>query len=287
MRLPRRRLVHRPALRRGAGVAGGRRRSSSVPASLADQAGEARNDIPAIFFLLAAAGRPRQRRGGQGERLAGAGCLIVVGLAAGLAAGTKVNYLAPGLAPWSPASRQRAAGRTAAGAAPPPGSRPFWPAATGTCATSSTPATRCPGSRSSGPVGLPSPDQPLGGREEHGVSTTSPTERLGRTGSLPGLQDGFGVLWPAVLVLGAAGLVLCLVPGRRRCCACCGVVDPRAGRGLARGARPRPRGPTATRVGFFSGLRYLAPGARAWPGAAAGRIRWFESQSRRLALLGA
>ena len=81
--------------------------------ALADQAGEARNDIVGIFFLLAAvaialnAWAARERRRGQatgrGSRQPGA--LVVVGLAAGLAAGTKLNFLLPGGGPRRRAGR--------------------------------------------------------------------------------------------------------------------------------------------------------------------------------------
>src|SRR3954469_9287439 len=65
----------------------------SVPV-LADQAGEARNDIVGIFFLLAAIAvalnalqvRPRNQT---------LPVLAVIGLAAGMAAGTKLNFLLP------------------------------------------------------------------------------------------------------------------------------------------------------------------------------------------------
>src|SRR4029079_8778986 len=77
----------------------------SIPA-LSDQAGEARNDIVGIFFLLAAvaialnsgaappqrAGVGPDRRGAavsEGGRGLSTGALLLAGLAAGLAAGTK------------------------------------------------------------------------------------------------------------------------------------------------------------------------------------------------------
>src|SRR3954468_13413241 len=75
----------------------------SVPA-LADQAGEARNDIVGIFFLLAGVAIALSAWGGEAasekmrgkeERGAGVGAYLVVGLAAGLAAGTKLNFLLP------------------------------------------------------------------------------------------------------------------------------------------------------------------------------------------------
>src|SRR5215203_4491023 len=74
----------------------------SVPA-LVDQAGEARNDIVGIFFLLAGVAvmanawggdEGADKRPGRGEG-AGVGPCLVVGLAAGLAAGTKLNFLLP------------------------------------------------------------------------------------------------------------------------------------------------------------------------------------------------
>jgi hypothetical protein len=100
----------------------------SVPA-LSDQAGAARNDIVGIFFLLAAVaialnawtGRPQREGAGpegsgaaetEGVRSLPTGALIVVGLAAGLAAGTKLNFLLPcvvlvvGLAAIAPRGRR-------------------------------------------------------------------------------------------------------------------------------------------------------------------------------------
>ena len=68
----------------------------SVPA-LADQAGEARNDIVGIFFLLGAVAialNAWATREEGGEAL-GTGAFVVIGLAAGLAAGTKLNFLLP------------------------------------------------------------------------------------------------------------------------------------------------------------------------------------------------
>ena len=127
----------------------------SVPA-LADQAGEARNDIVGIFFLLAAVaialnaaaapGRIRRADGsavrsgdsrGDGGRAQGlsTGALLLVGLAIGLAAGTKLNFLLP-----AAVRRARAGGAGAGGARSARVARAraawHWPgAATGTCGT--------------------------------------------------------------------------------------------------------------------------------------------------------
>src|SRR3954454_9571439 len=75
----------------------------SVPA-LADQAGEARNDIVGIFFLLAGVAialsawggsEGAEKKLGREEGSTGLGPYLVVGLAAGLGAGTKLNFLLP------------------------------------------------------------------------------------------------------------------------------------------------------------------------------------------------
>ncbi len=105
----------------------------SVPA-LSDQAGEARNDIVGIFFLLAAvaialnASAAERGGGGAGGKGPGAsglpgGALALTGLAVGLAAGTKLNFLLPaavlvvGLAAIAPrGARWRAFGIAALGA---------------------------------------------------------------------------------------------------------------------------------------------------------------------------
>ncbi|MBN9624260.1 MAG: hypothetical protein J0H06_15155, partial [Actinobacteria bacterium] len=70
----------------------------SVPA-LADQAGEARNDIVGIFFLLSAVAlalnaATSTKDEGRGRGLS-TGALLCAGLTAGLAAGTKLNFLLP------------------------------------------------------------------------------------------------------------------------------------------------------------------------------------------------
>src|SRR5436190_8966733 len=66
--------------------------------AMADQAGEARNDLAAIFFVLAALAIAINAAARRDDRRLGFGPLAIVGIAAGMAAGTKVNYLAPALA---------------------------------------------------------------------------------------------------------------------------------------------------------------------------------------------
>src|SRR5690606_14121705 len=59
--------------------------------AMADQAGEARNDIVGTFFLLA--GLAVMVNAAAGGRRITLGPVLVVTLAAGLAAGTKVNFI--------------------------------------------------------------------------------------------------------------------------------------------------------------------------------------------------
>jgi hypothetical protein len=225
--------------------------------ALADQAGEARNDLMAAFFVFAAlavllnASAPGAR-----GRLA-MGALAVVGIAAGLAAGTKLNFLAPALAlvlvpaALVPAgTRARAVLTTALPAFLAGG---FWYLRNLVHAGSPLPWVK-----ELGPIGLPSPDQPLGGREGHSVISYLGEGAVWSDWFRPGLEDGFGALWPALGLLALAGVLLCL--GRRsepalRACALVGIVlfaswllAPTS----ASGPEGEPRG-------FVSGLRYLAP----------------------------
>ena len=143
--------------------------------ALSDQAGEARNDIVGIFFLLAAVAVAlnawRASDGGDGARRAGAcrpGPLVVVGLAAGLAAGTKLNFLLPaavlvlGLAAVAPRGRRLAA-LAAAGLAALAGGG-YW-----YLRNLVHTGNPLPWFHHLGPISLPAPEQALGGREAHSV----------------------------------------------------------------------------------------------------------------------
>ena len=240
----------------------------SVPA-LADQAGEARNDIVGIFFLLAAVAVAlnawRRPRGGGGARRLSTGALVGRRPRGGPGGRDQAQLPAAGGGARPRPGRVAPPGRQLAG----PGGDLAWPrspaAATGTCATSSTPATRCPGSQHLGPITLPAPEQALGGREAHSVLGYLTDGSVWSDWFLPGLHHGLWrlALWPA-----ASGRSLALARpalaqpragrARSRCCALAGLVGLAAAPRLARrpdlGLRPRrqPRG-------FESGLRYLAP----------------------------
>ncbi len=253
----------------------------SVPA-LADQAGEARNDIVGIFFLLAAvaialnAWAARE----EGERGLSTGALIVVGLAAGLAAGTKLNFLLP-------------AGVLVVGlvAVAPRGTRWRALAASGLAALAGGgywylrnlvhTGNPLPWVDHVGPISLPAPDQALGGREAHSVLGYLTDGAVWSDWFLPGLHHGFWVLWPLLAAAAAVGLVLCLLAGIRRPRGSLSTADvqkePRlleAGSeailslagllGLATAlawlvAPTSASGPDGIPRGFESGLRYLVP----------------------------
>ncbi len=233
----------------------------SLPA-LSDQAGEARNDIVGIFFLLAAVAiAVAQRQCGSSRKQVGAalalGPLAVVGLSAGMAAGTKLNFLLPaaalvvGLAVIAPRG-ERWRSLAVAGLAALAGGG-YWYLRNLIQA-----GNPLPWIDDLGPISLPAPDQALGGREGHSVLGYLTDGSVWSDWLLPGLHDGLTFLWPLLLGAALASLFLCL--GRRS--------DPVlrvAGTvGLAAAlawliAPTSASGPEGMPRGFESGLRYLAP----------------------------
>ncbi|HYG95745.1 MAG TPA: hypothetical protein VD741_01435 [Solirubrobacterales bacterium] len=237
----------------------------SVPA-LADQAGEARNDIVGIFFLLAAVAIALN-----GER--DVRTALVAGLAAGLMAGTKLNFLLPaavlviGFAAVAPqGERGRVFGAATLAALAGGG---YWYLRN--LLHSGNPL---PWIQHIGPIDLPAPEQALGGREAHSVLGYLTDGTVWSDWFLPGLHDGLWLLWPLLLVTALAGLFLTLTPLLRRrdenrlhkpeivpsaeTLALVGLV------GLATAlawlvAPTSASGPDGMPRGFESGLRYLAP----------------------------
>jgi hypothetical protein len=271
----------------------------SVPA-LADQAGEARNDIAGIFFLLAAVAlalnawrpggpgpSPADARspapvGEGGERFpdrSGASLtaaeLAAVGLAAGLAAGTKLNFLLPaavlviGLVAVTPrGARSRALLAGALGALAGGG---YWYLRN--LAHTGNPL---PWVHHLGPISPSAPEQALGGREAHSVLGYLGDGTVWSDWFLPSLHHGLWIVWPLLGAAAIAGLVLA-VPGFRRArsapsetegqrqptrrdaaLAVAGLVGLAAA--LAWLVAPTSAsGPDGIPRGFESGLRYLAP----------------------------
>jgi len=251
----------------------------SVPA-LADQAGEARNDIVGIFFLLSAVAVKVNAWGGDGgteKKLgregggAGVGAYLVVGLAAGLAAGTKLNFLLPaavlvtGLALIAPrGERGRAFGFGALAVLAGGG---YWYLRN--LVHSGNPL---PWIHHLGPIDLPAPEQALGGREAHSVLGYLTDGSVWPDWFLPGLHAGLWFVWPLLVLAALAGLVLAALRVRG---AFPHHEDGKAPRpevalgiagfaGLAAAlawliAPTSASGPDGMPRGFESGLRYLAP----------------------------
>ncbi len=232
----------------------------SVPA-LHDQAGEARNDIVGIFFLLAAVAvalaQPERGSYLASRTAFGLGQVVVVGLAAGMAAGTKLNFLLPaavlvvGVALVAPRGRRWRALAVGGLAALAGGG--YWYLRN--LAHTGNPL---PWVKHLGPITLPAPGQALGGREAHSIVGYLTNGSVWSDWFLPGFHGGLTILWPLLLVAPLVGLLLCL--GRRS--------DPIlrvvAAAGLAAGlawltAPTSASGPDGMPHGFESGLRYLAP----------------------------
>jgi len=236
----------------------------SAPA-LADQAGEARNDIVGIFFLLAAVAialnawggdvGPEKKLGGEGGG-AGIGSYLVVGLAAGLAAGTKLNFLLPaavlvvGFALIAPRGLKASAFGVGALAALAGGG--YW-----YLRNLIHTGNPLPWIHHLGPINLPAPEQALGGREAHSVLTYLTDGSVWSNWFLPGLHGGLWIVWPLLLLAAALGVILCLVRGTpaQRVVALVALTSA-----LAWVVAPTSAsGPDGMPRGFESGLRYLAP----------------------------
>ena len=226
--------------------------------AFADQAGEARNDLAGTFFLLAGIGvatsfLPKS----DDRRVPVRGIVFVVGLAAGLAAGTKLNFLLPGLVLGVGAVflAERADRRGA-----------ILPALAGLFAGGSFWYLRnllqagnpLPWTSGIGPIPLPAPDQERGGRDPGSV-----LEYLDDPGILvdpfvPDLWTGFGDAWPVLLVLAVAGLVLSVIRLSERALFIGGLTGIAALIAWLAGPTSAS-GPEGDPVGFLSGLRYLVP----------------------------
>jgi hypothetical protein len=230
----------------------------SVPA-LADQAGEARNDIVGLFFLLAAvavAVNAWSLRAKNGDGLS-TGALAIAGLAIGLAAGTKLNFLLPaavlvaGLVAVAPRGEKWRA-LVAAGLAALAGGG-YW-----YLRNLVHTGNPLPWVRHLGPISLSAPGQGLGGREAHSVLGYLTDGSVWSDWFLPGLHHGLGLFWPLLGALALAGLLLCL--GRRTS----PILRVAGLAGLAVVAAwliapTSASGPDGMPRGFESGLRYLAP----------------------------
>jgi hypothetical protein len=249
------------------------------------QPGDAKNDTAGLFFLLAAAavlvnadaqaraaaGAARPVAGGAGatavaERglysgagvrpMLSTGALIVAGLAAGLALGTKLNLLAPfglltlGVIAVSAGYRWRATGIWAASSLVTGG---FWFIRNLVNAGNPLPWIQA------GP--LPGPDQlDINIREPHNVADylLPPDGSVITDKIIPGLHDSFGDLWPLVLVVVIGGFLLAIVRGRTPVIRMLGVVALLSG--IAYLFTPlTAAGPEGDPTAFTTNLRYASP----------------------------
>ena len=245
-------------------------------AAFADQFGEARNDLAGAFFLLSGVALLASRGRSVDE---GPGTAVLIGLAAGLAAGTKLNFVPPALVlalgPALIASagfRLKAFGAALGGAILAGG---FWYLRN--LIESGNPLPWTAGDRLFG-LELPGPIQETGGREAGSVLDYALDGPVISDWFIPGLGDGLGPVWPVVLLLGLAGVLLAIFrpagPGLR--------IGGLVGLALLISWFVGPTsasGPEGEPLGFVSGLRYLVPGlavglALLGP-ASAGRGRWF------------
>ncbi|MGK2932004.1 MAG: hypothetical protein ACSLFD_04435 [Solirubrobacterales bacterium] len=224
-------------------------------AAMADQAGEARNDIVGTFFVLAAlAILVNSAAGGRRMTL---GPVLVVAIAAGLAAGTKVNFLPAALALAvgavvlaQPVLRRRAVLTALGGLSL--GGLYFY---LRNLVHSGNPL---PWINHIGPIGLPGPDQDVGGRDAGSVwGYLTDTDVIGDW-FIPGLSDGFGDGWIVLAGLAIVSFAFCFSRDSgpaRRTGAAVGVALVFAWLVAPTSAS----GPAGEPNGFVSGLRYLAP----------------------------
>jgi hypothetical protein len=235
------------------------------------QPGDAKNDIGGLFFLLASAailvnaeaqaraatGAARTLHSG-GPPLAPMltrGALVVAGLAAGLALGTKLNLLAPFalltigvIAVARRGDRVRTAAIWAASSLVTGG---FWFARNLAEAGNPLPWI------DAGP--LPGPQQlDIDIREPHTVSDYLANFDVIKDTFIPGLNDSFGVLWPLVLATAAAGFVLAIWRGRTAMIRMLGVVALLSG--IAYLFTPlTAAGPLDHPTAFEVNIRYASP----------------------------
>jgi hypothetical protein len=230
----------------------------SLPA-LSDQAGEARNDVVGVFFLLAAVAIALNAWAAREEDEAGlsTGALVIVGLAAGLAAGTKLNFLLPAAVLVLGLTLMASAGKrwralTATGLAALAGGG-YW-----YLRNLIHTGNPLPWFDSVGPISLPAPAQALGGRKGHSVLGYLTDGTVWSDWFLPGLHSGLTLLWPLLGALALAGLLLCVGPRSSFVLRVVGAA------GLAAAfawliAPTSASGPEGMPRGFESGLRYLIP----------------------------
>ena len=236
------------------------------------QPGDAKNDTMGLFFFLAAAAilvnADAQRRAAAGsahtfhsggpplEARLPNGALMVAGLAAGLALGTKLNLLAPfalltlGVIAVSGGYRWRATWIWVVSSLVTGG---FWFARNLVNAGNPLPWIKA------GPLSGPH-QLDINIREPHTVFhyLVPPDGGVLRHHLIPGLHDSFGDLWPLVLVAVIGGFLLAIFRGRTPMIRMLGIVALLSG--LAYLVTPlTAAGPEGDPTAFTTNLRYASP----------------------------
>lgn len=225
--------------------------------AFADQFGEARNDLPGTFFLLAGVAILISARAPEGARV---GPALLVGLAAGLAAGTKLNFVPAALvlllAPALLAREGERVGPLVAGFGGAALTGGFWYLRN--LLQSGNPLPWTAGESPLG-VTLPGPLQETGGRDPGSVLGYVFDGRVISDWFLPGLAEAFGPLWPVPLLLAVGAISLALLRPPSPAIRFGGLVA--AAVVVAWLVSPTSAsGPEGEPLGFVSGLRYLVPG---------------------------
>ena len=122
--------------------------------------------------------------------------MIVVGLAAGLAAGTKLNFLLPAAVLVDRPGRDRAARPEVAALAAIAGLAALAGGGYWYLRNLVHTGNPLPWFDHLGPISLPAPEQALGGREAHSVLGYLTDGSVWSDWFLPGLHHGLGFLWP-------------------------------------------------------------------------------------------
>jgi hypothetical protein len=222
----------------------------SVPALADTQAGEATNDVVGLFFVMASIAIATRA----GSELSS---LVVAGLAAGLAVGTKPSFALLALV-LTFAVIFLAKGRrwlaTLAWGIPLVLGGGFWYARNLLLAGTPMPTVDI----GIGPISLPSADAPTLGRVDQTVAQYLTDSDVWRSYFHPGLAVGLGSLWRAIVALALAGAVLAVVSRRERALRMLGLGA--IGFLISYTITPQTAGGPDGPVLFLFNLRFVAPG---------------------------
>lgn len=249
---------------------------------VAREPGTGKNDIVAIALTLAAIAiminRGAASRDGRG-RISPDWTMAVAGLAAGLAAGTKVTALAPvamitfaalfatvGGRRWKAAAIWFGAAFVGGG---------FWYLRSFIASGNPLPQME-----SIGPIDLPGPERLQVGRPDFNVLHYIADSQIWRDYFIPGLEKGFGALWPLLIAVAIIGLVAIILRGPGRLTRSHGAAALVA-IGFYLITPLSAAGPEGDPTGFAINLRFLIP-ALAMATVVVPLLPWFDRRRPRL-----